>query len=91
MDEEPTESLWVRIKGRAGIGDIIVGVCYRPLNQEDQADEVLYRHIEAASHSQALLLMGNFNQPISVGGTVQQGISNPGSCLTMLMITSFSK
>ena len=30
MDEEPTESLWVRIKGRAGTGDIIVGVCYRP-------------------------------------------------------------
>ncbi|GAB0181485.1 hypothetical protein GRJ2_000613800 [Grus japonensis] len=26
MDEELTESLWVRIKGRAGTGDIIVGV-----------------------------------------------------------------
>ena len=35
MDEEPTESLWVRIKGRAGTGYIIVGVCYRPLDQED--------------------------------------------------------
>ena len=30
MDEEPNESLWVRIKGRAGTDDIIVGVCYRP-------------------------------------------------------------
>jgi len=27
------------IKGRAGTGDIIVGVCYRPPDQEDQADE----------------------------------------------------
>ena len=35
MDEEPTESLWVRMKGRAGTGDIIVGVCYRPPDQED--------------------------------------------------------
>ena len=35
MDEEPTERLWVRIKGRAGTGDIIVGVCYRPPSQED--------------------------------------------------------
>ena len=35
MHEEPTESLWVRIKGRAGTGDIIVGVCYRPPDQED--------------------------------------------------------
>jgi len=29
-DEERTESLWVRIKGQAGDGDIVVGVCYRP-------------------------------------------------------------
>jgi len=26
MDEEPTESLWLRIQGRAGTGDIIVRV-----------------------------------------------------------------
>jgi len=35
MDEEPTESLCDRIKDRAGTGDIIVGVCYRPPSQED--------------------------------------------------------
>ncbi|GAB0209401.1 hypothetical protein GRJ2_003405800 [Grus japonensis] len=63
MDEELTESLWVRIKGRAGAGDIIVGVCYRPPDQGDQADEALYRQIGAASHSQALVLMGDFNHP----------------------------
>ncbi|GAB0208028.1 hypothetical protein GRJ2_003268500 [Grus japonensis] len=63
MEEEPTESLWVRIKGRAGAGDIIVGVCYRPPDQEDRVDEALYRQIGAASHSQALVLMGDFNHP----------------------------
>ncbi|GAB0204924.1 hypothetical protein GRJ2_002958000 [Grus japonensis] len=63
MDEELTESLWVRIKGSAGAGDIIVGVCYRPPDQGDQADEALYRQIGAASHSQALVLMGDFNHP----------------------------
>ena len=63
MDEDPTESIRVRIKGRAGTGDIIVGVCYRPPNQEDQADEALYRQIGAASNSQALVLMGDFNHP----------------------------
>ena len=57
------KSLWVRIKGRAGTGDIIVGVCYRPPDQEDQADEALYRQIGAASCSQALVLMGDFNHP----------------------------
>ncbi|GAB0184141.1 hypothetical protein GRJ2_000879400 [Grus japonensis] len=63
MDEEPTESLWVRIKGRAGAGDITVGVCYRPPDQGDGADEALYRQIGAASRSQALVLMGDFNHP----------------------------
>ncbi|GAB0176447.1 mitochondrial enolase superfamily member 1 [Grus japonensis] len=63
MDEEPTESLWVRIKGRAGAGDIIAGVCYRPPDQGDRADETLYRQIGAASCSQALVLMGDFNHP----------------------------
>ena len=35
IDEELTESLWVRIRGRAGTGLIIVGVCYRPSDQAD--------------------------------------------------------
>ncbi|GAB0207984.1 hypothetical protein GRJ2_003264100 [Grus japonensis] len=63
MDEEPTKSLWVRIKGSTGAGDIIAGVCYRPPDQGDRADEALYRQIGAASHSQALVLMGDFNHP----------------------------
>ncbi|GAB0210120.1 mitochondrial enolase superfamily member 1 [Grus japonensis] len=63
MEEEPTKSLWVRIKGRAGAGDIIAGVCYRPPDQGDRADEALYRQIGAASCSQALVLMGDFNHP----------------------------
>ncbi|GAB0206060.1 hypothetical protein GRJ2_003071600 [Grus japonensis] len=63
MDEELTESPWVRIKGSAGAGDIIAGVCYRPPDQEDQADEALYRQIGAASCSQALVLVGDFNHP----------------------------
>ncbi|GAB0187326.1 hypothetical protein GRJ2_001197900 [Grus japonensis] len=63
MDEEPTKSLWVRIKGRAGTGSTIAGVCYRPPNQKDRADEALYRQIGAASCSQVLVLMGDFNHP----------------------------
>ncbi|GAB0190944.1 hypothetical protein GRJ2_001559700 [Grus japonensis] len=63
MGEEPPESLWVSIKGRAGTGDTIVGVCYRPPDQGDQADEALYRQIGATSCSQALVLMGDFMHP----------------------------
>ncbi|GAB0195117.1 mitochondrial enolase superfamily member 1 [Grus japonensis] len=63
MDEELTKSLWVRIKGRARAGDIIAGVCYRPPDQGDRADEAFYRQIGAASRSQALVLMGDFSHP----------------------------
>ncbi|GAB0175856.1 hypothetical protein GRJ2_000050800 [Grus japonensis] len=62
-DEEPTESLWVRIKGSTGAVDIIVEVCYRPPDQGDRADEAPYRQIGAASRSQALVFMGDFNHP----------------------------
>jgi len=61
IDEEPTESLGVQIKGRAGTGDITMGVCYRPPNQEDQADKALHMQIGVASRSQTLTLMGDFN------------------------------
>jgi len=50
MDEEPTESLWFKIKGRAGTGDITVGVCYRAPDQDEQEDEALYKQTGEASH-----------------------------------------
>lgn len=47
----------VRVTARAGTGDIILGVCCRPPDQKDEADEAVYGHIEAASPSQGLVLM----------------------------------
>jgi len=35
VDEEPTKSFWVRIKEQTSMGDIVVGVCYRLLDQEE--------------------------------------------------------
>ena len=62
--EEVVESLWVRIKGQAHKGDITVGVYYRPPDQEEEeVDEAFYRQLQAASQSQALVLMGDFNHP----------------------------
>ena len=62
-NEEWVESLWVRIKGQAHKGDITVGVYHRPLDQEEEIDEAFYRQLQAASQSQALVLMGDFNHP----------------------------
>jgi len=61
--EKRVESLWVRIKGESHMGDIIVGVYYRPPDQEEEVDEAFYRQLQAASQSQALVLMGDFNHP----------------------------
>lgn len=38
-----------------------VGVYYRPPDQKEQVDEAFYWQIEAASKSQALVLVGDFN------------------------------
>lgn len=35
IDEELTENRWVRIKGKASRGDIIMRVCYRPSDREE--------------------------------------------------------
>ena len=61
--DEGVESLWVRIKGQPHMGDVIVGVYYRPPDQEEEVDEAFYRQLQAASQSQAQVLMGDFNHP----------------------------
>ncbi|GAB0207732.1 hypothetical protein GRJ2_003238900 [Grus japonensis] len=63
VDEERVESLWLRMKGQANMGDTVVGVDYRPPDQEEEVNEAFYRQLEVASQSQALVLMGDFNHP----------------------------
>ena len=53
----------MRIKGQAGKGDTVVGVYYRPPDQDEEADEAFQKQLDVASHSQALVLMGDFNYP----------------------------
>ena len=61
--DNKVESLWVKIRGRAEKADILVGVCYRPPNQDDETDEVFYEQLAEAAQSPALVLMGDFNFP----------------------------
>ena len=53
----------MRIKGQPHTGDNVVGVYYRPPDQEEEVDEAFYRQLKVASQSQALVLMGDFNHP----------------------------
>lgn len=55
--------LRVRIKGQTSKRDTVVGVCCRPPAQQKEADEPFHQQLEAASKSQALALVGDFNYP----------------------------
>ncbi|KAJ7402889.1 hypothetical protein BTVI_82469 [Pitangus sulphuratus] len=61
-DDEHVENLWVRTEGQASEGDTL-GIYYRPPNQEKEVDEAFYRQFEAASKSQAVVLVGDFSYP----------------------------
>jgi len=86
-NEEQVESLWVRIKGQAHTGNITVGVYYRPPDQEEEVHEAFYRQLQAASQSQALVLMGTSTTLTSAWKTIQLGRRNPGGSYRALMIT----
>ena len=61
--DNKVESLWVKIRGRADKADILVGICYRPPNQDEEIGEVFYEQLAEAVQSPALVLMGDFNFP----------------------------
>ncbi|KAK4815716.1 hypothetical protein QYF61_006754 [Mycteria americana] len=61
--DDRVECLWVRIRGKANKADIVVGVCYRPPNQDEETDELFYKQLGEASRSLVLVLVGDFNLP----------------------------
>lgn len=56
------ESLWVRL-GKASKADILVGVCYRSPNQDEEVDEIFYKELGGVSQLLPLFVMGDFNFP----------------------------
>ncbi|PKU42582.1 adaptin ear-binding coat-associated protein 1 [Limosa lapponica baueri] len=61
--DDEVECLWVRMKGKANKGDFVLGVCYRPRNQDEEADEVFCKQLAEVSQLPALVLVGDFNLP----------------------------
>jgi len=43
--------------------DRLIWVYYRPPDHDEEVDEAFYRQLKAASQSEALVLMGDFNHP----------------------------
>ncbi|GAB0208053.1 hypothetical protein GRJ2_003271000 [Grus japonensis] len=61
--DDKVECLWVRMRGKANKADILLGVCYRPPSQDEEADEAFYKRLAEVSQSLALVLVGDFNLP----------------------------
>jgi len=61
--DDKVECLWVKMRGKANKADILLGVCYRPPNQDEEAHEVFYKRLAEVSQSLTLVLMGDFNLP----------------------------
>ncbi|PKU42004.1 mitochondrial fission process protein 1 [Limosa lapponica baueri] len=52
--DDEVECLWIRMKGKANKGDFVLGVCYRPPNQGEEADDVFYKWLAEVSPSVGL-------------------------------------
>ncbi|PKU43549.1 rna-directed dna polymerase from mobile element jockey- hypothetical protein [Limosa lapponica baueri] len=62
-NQEEVESFWVGIRDRGNKGNLVVGVYYRPPGQGQPADKAFLLQLQEASHSKALVLLGDFNCP----------------------------
>lgn len=86
VDDVTKESLSVVTKQQTSMGDIMVGVSYRLPDQDEQGDEVFYRHLKVASGFQVLVLAVFFNHPNKHPS--QQGISCPAGLWRASMTNS---
>ena len=59
--DDKVEFLWVKMRRKANKADILLGVCYRPPNQDEEVNEVFYKRLAEVSQSLALVLVGDFN------------------------------
>ena len=58
---DEVKSLWVRMRGKANKTDILLRVCYRQLNQDEEIDEAFCKWLEVVSQSLALVLVEVFS------------------------------
>lgn len=60
---EQVESLWVRMRGQANKGNLMVGVYYKPPDQGEDVDKMFLLQLQNASCLQAVILLEDLNHP----------------------------
>jgi len=76
------------MRGQANKADILLGVCYRPPNQEEEVDEVFYKRLAEVSQLLALVLLGTLTYWTSAGNTAQQRRNSLGGSWSVWKIAS---
>ena len=86
-NEEQVESLWVRIKGQAHMGDITVGVYYRPPDRRRQLMRPSTGSCKQPHSHRPWFSWGTSTTLTSAGKTIQLGRRNPGGSYRASMTT----
>ena len=68
---DKVESTWVRIRGKAKKVEIMVGVCYRLPNQDEETDEAFISTWQKLHNHQLLFSWGTSISLIYAGSTIQ--------------------
>lgn len=61
--DERAECFWVKVRRKTSKAHLMVGVCYRPSNQDEEAEEIFCIQLGEISWSLACVLMEYFNLP----------------------------
>jgi len=59
--DDKVKCLWVKMRGKANKADVLLGVFYRPPNQDEEDDEAFCKQL--AEVPQLLAHVGDFNLP----------------------------
>jgi len=85
--DEGVEIIWVRIKGQPLMGDVIVGVYYRPLDRRRKMMRPSTSSCKQPHSHRLRFSWGTSTTLTSAGKTIQLGRCNPGGFCRASMIT----
>ncbi|KAJ7410364.1 hypothetical protein BTVI_53415 [Pitangus sulphuratus] len=68
------ESFWIRIKGQDNTGETVVGIYYRPPDQDEEADEAFYGEVELLNAFLTLIFTAEGNSQESQTSEVREEV-----------------
>ena len=74
-------------QGRANKVNVLVEVCYRLPNQDEEADEVFYKQLARVTQLLALVPVRDFNLPEVAGNIIQQRVNSLGGSWSAWKVT----